>query len=55
MFGRRGRRCKLLLDELKKMRGYWKLTEEVLDGILGRIRVVRDHGPVVKQRNELMN
>jgi hypothetical protein len=25
---RRGRRCNLLLDDLKERRGYWKLKEE---------------------------
>ena len=28
---RRGSKCKQLLDNLKKMRGYWKLKEEVPD------------------------
>jgi hypothetical protein len=29
--GRRGRRCKQLLDDLKQTRRYWKLKEEALD------------------------
>jgi hypothetical protein len=29
--GRRGRRRKQLLDDLKEKRGYWKLKEETLD------------------------
>jgi hypothetical protein len=29
--GRRGRRGKQLLDDLKETRGYWKLREEALD------------------------
>jgi hypothetical protein len=29
--GRRGKRCKQLLDDLKENRGYWKLKEEALD------------------------
>jgi hypothetical protein len=29
--GRRGRRHKKLLDDLREMRGYWKLKEEALD------------------------
>jgi hypothetical protein len=29
--GRRGRRRKKLLDDLKKNRGYWKLKEKALD------------------------
>jgi len=28
--GRRGRRLKQLLDDLKEKRGYWNLKEEVL-------------------------
>jgi hypothetical protein len=32
--GRRGRRRKLLLDDLKERRGYWKLKEEALDRTL---------------------
>jgi hypothetical protein len=31
MTGRRGRRRKQLLDDLKEKRGYWKLKEEALD------------------------
>ena len=29
--GRRGRRHKQLLDDIKETRGYWKLKEEALD------------------------
>ena len=29
--GKRGRRGKKLLDDLKEKRGYWKLKEEALD------------------------
>jgi len=29
--GIQGRRCKQLLDDLKEIRGYWKLREEALD------------------------
>jgi hypothetical protein len=32
--GRRGRRCKQLLDDLKRRRGYWELQEEALGGKL---------------------
>ena len=35
---RRGRRCKELLDVLKKERGYRKLKEEVVDGTVRRTR-----------------
>jgi hypothetical protein len=34
MTGRRGRRCKQLLDDLKEKRRYWKLKEEALDRTL---------------------
>ena len=36
MAGRRGRRRKQLLDELKEERGYWKLKEEALDRTVPR-------------------
>jgi hypothetical protein len=29
--GRQGRRCKLLLDDLKETKGYWKWKDEALD------------------------
>ena len=50
--GRRGRRCKRLLDDLKETRGYWKLKEEELDRTLWRNRFGRDYGPVVRQTTE---
>jgi hypothetical protein len=31
MMGKRGRRRKQLLGDLKEKRGYWKLKEEALD------------------------
>jgi hypothetical protein len=34
--GRRGRRCKQLLNDLKETRGYWKLKQEALDRTLWR-------------------
>jgi hypothetical protein len=30
VMGKQGRRCKQLLDDLKEMRGCWKLKEEAL-------------------------
>jgi hypothetical protein len=39
--GRRGRRCKQLLDYLKEMRGYWKLKEGTLDRGMWRTRCER--------------
>ena len=47
--GRRGRRHKKLLDDLKEKRGFWKLKEEVVDRIVWRNRF----GPVVRQTTEL--
>jgi hypothetical protein len=47
MTGRRGRRRKQLLDDLKEKRSYWKLKEEALDRTLWRSRFGR--GPVVRQ------
>jgi hypothetical protein len=43
--GRRGRRRQELLDELKEMRGYWKLKEEALDRNVWRIGFGRGGGP----------
>jgi hypothetical protein len=50
--GRRGRRRKQLLDDLKEMRGYWKLKEVVLYRTVWRIRFGRVYGPVVRQTTE---
>jgi len=47
--GRRGRRCRMLLDDLKERRGYSHLKEEALDRIMWRARFVRGFGPVVRQ------
>jgi len=47
--GRRGRRRKQLLDDLKEKRGYCKLKEEALDGTLWGTRFGRGCGPVVRQ------
>jgi hypothetical protein len=52
MMGRRGRRRKQLLDDLKEKRRYWKLKEEALDRTLWRIRFGRGYGPVVRQTAE---
>jgi hypothetical protein len=49
MTGRRGRRRKQLLDDLKEKRRYWKLKEEALDGTVWRTRFGRGYGPVVRQ------
>jgi hypothetical protein len=49
MTGRRGRRSKQLLDDLKEKRRYWKLKEEALDRTLWRTRYGRGYGAVVRQ------
>jgi hypothetical protein len=50
--GRRGRRRKQLLDDLKENRRYWRLKEEALDRTLWRTRFGRSYGPVVRQTAE---
>jgi hypothetical protein len=50
--GRRGRRRRKLLDELKERRGYSHLKEEVLDRTMWRTRFGRDFGPVVRHTTE---
>jgi hypothetical protein len=50
--GRRGRRSKKLLDELKERRGYYHLKEEALDRTMWRARFGRGFGLVVKQTIE---
>jgi hypothetical protein len=57
MTGRRGRRRKQLLDDLKEKKRYWKLKEEALDLTLCRNRFGRGYGPVVRQTtlNEYLN
>jgi len=52
VMGRRGIRCKQLLDDLKGKRGYWKLKEGALDSTLWRTCFGRGCGPVVRQMNE---
>jgi hypothetical protein len=52
MTGRRGRRRKQLLDDLKEKRGYWKLKEEALERTVWRTRFGRGYGPVVRQTAE---
>jgi hypothetical protein len=48
MTGRRGRRRKQLLDDLKEKIRYWNLKEEALDRTLWRSRFGRGYGPVVR-------
>jgi hypothetical protein len=47
--GRRGRKRRKLLDELKERRGYLHLKEEVLDRTMWRAWFGRGLGPVVRQ------
>jgi hypothetical protein len=47
--GRRGRRYKKLLDDLKDRRAYSHLKEETLDGTTWRKCFGRGVGPVVRQ------
>jgi len=50
--GRRGRRSKELLDDLKETRGYWKLKGVEIDSILWRTGFERGCRPVVRQTVE---
>ena len=50
--GRRGRRRRKLLDELKERRGYCHLKEEALDHTVRRAGSGRCFGPVVRQTAE---
>jgi hypothetical protein len=52
MMGRRGRRRKQLLDNLKEKRRYWKFKEEALNHTLWRTRFGRGYGHVVRQTTE---
>jgi hypothetical protein len=47
--GRRGRRRRKLLDDLKDRRGYYHLKEEALDRTMWRNRFRGRFGPVVRQ------
>jgi hypothetical protein len=52
MTGRRGRRSKQLLDDLKDRRRYCKLKEEALDRALWRTGFGRGFGHVIRQTTE---
>jgi hypothetical protein len=47
--GRRGRRHRKLLDDLKERRGYSHLKEEALDRATWRAHFGRGFGPVMRQ------
>jgi hypothetical protein len=50
--GRRGRRRRKLLDDLKERRRHSHLKEEALDRIMWKFRFGRGFGPVVRQTTE---
>jgi hypothetical protein len=52
--GRRGKRRRKLLDDLKERRGYSHLKEESLDRTMWRARFGRGFGPVVRQTTKRM-
>jgi hypothetical protein len=47
--GRRGRRHRKLLDDIKERRGHSHLKEEALDRTIWRAGFGRGFGPVVRQ------
>ena len=53
MTGRRGRRCRKLLDDLKERRGYSHLKEEALDCTMWR--ACFGFGPVIRQNTKCMS
>ena len=55
MTGRRGRRRRKLLDDLKERRGYSHLKEEALDHTMWRAGFGKGFGPVVRQTTERMD
>jgi hypothetical protein len=50
--GRRGRRRRNILDDLKERRGYPYLKEEAVDRTMWRARFGRGFGPVVRQTSK---
>jgi hypothetical protein len=50
--GRRGRRRRKLLDDLKEKKEYSHLKEEALDRTMLRARCGRGCGPVVRQTSK---
>ena len=55
MIGRRWRRRRKLLDDLKERRGYSHLKEEAVDRTMWRAGFGRSFGPVVRQTTKWMN
>jgi len=52
VIGRRGRRLKQLLDDLKKRKGHRKLKEEVVDRTVWKTDFAGGCGPFVRQAKE---
>jgi hypothetical protein len=52
MVGRRGRRRKQLLDNLKEKKRDWTLNDEALDRTVRRTRFGRGYGLVLRQTTE---
>jgi hypothetical protein len=50
--GKRGRKCRNLLDGIKERIGYTHLKEESLDRTMWRARFGRGFGPIVRQTNK---
>jgi hypothetical protein len=50
--GRRGRRRRKLVDDIKERRGYSYLKEEALDRTMWRTRFGLGFGPLVRQTTE---
>jgi len=50
--GKRGRRRRKILDDLKERRGYSHLKEEALDRTVWRARFGKSFGPVVRDTNK---
>ena len=53
VIGRRGRRSKQILGDLKQKKGCCKLKDEALDRTLWRTVLGRGCGPFVRQKKEL--
>jgi hypothetical protein len=53
--GRRGRRRRRLLDDVKERRGDSHLKEETRDGVTWRAHFGRGFGPVVRQTAKRIN
>ena len=44
---KQGGRCQQLLDDIKELKGYWKLKGEALDHTLWRTHFGRGYGPIL--------